>query len=188
MVDVAPWPARHNGGYVVFDNKMWIISGDGRTDVWSSSDSIHWTEELVNAPWGQRYKPYVVAFNNKIWLMGGTDVFVSPFVFYNAVWSSSDGINWVREVEHAPWPARQNIIGTIVHDNKVWIIGGGRYSSDNNIYTETYYNDVWNSSDGINWTKVADSSTWSALPHIIIHGVQATACRISTILTQVSTV
>jgi hypothetical protein len=43
---------------------------------------------------------------------------------------------------------------SVVFDNKIWVIGG----FDNNWF---YKNDVWYSSDGINWTLATSSAPWS---------------------------
>jgi len=48
---------------------------------------------------------------------------------------------------NAPFVAR-NLHSSIVFDSKLWIIGG---SSDSG-----WRNDIWYTSDGINWTEVDD--------------------------------
>jgi hypothetical protein len=42
-------------------------------------------------------------------------------------------------------------IFSVVYENKLWV--GGGISGD--LY---YFNDVWNSSDGINWTEVTSNA------------------------------
>lgn len=176
----AEWPSRHCAGYAVFKNKMWVISGDGCKDVWSSDDGVTWTCMNSNAPWGARYSPYVVSFNNKLWLMGGQ--WYSPenwqrndpsytTIGFNDVWSSEDGINWVLEVPNAPWSPRSLIQGSVVFNNKVWIMGGGlKGVLPYNGYSETIveYNDVWSSSDCIHWEKVVDNAEWEPRTHFSI--------------------
>jgi len=71
LIGNAPWPGRVGAGYVVFDNKMWVISGDGHEDVWSSEDGEHWRQVTAKAPWGKRYGAYVAVFKDRLWLMGG---------------------------------------------------------------------------------------------------------------------
>lgn len=54
----------------------------------------------------------------------------------------------------APWPERSGHTA-LVFDNKMWIIGG-------NTCCGGRYNDVWSSSDGINWTEVTNNAPWAA--------------------------
>ena len=49
------WDGRHCGGYVVFNNKMWIVGGDPllkhyQNDVWNSADGVDWQQVTANAP------------------------------------------------------------------------------------------------------------------------------------------
>lgn len=79
-------------------------------------------------------------FNDRMWTisMGGYDT---------DVWSSSDGITWLQESSPTALPIRRGGTATFtVFNNKIWRIGGASYPS-----TETVYNDVWISDDGVNW-------------------------------------
>jgi hypothetical protein len=91
-----------------------------------------------------------------MWLMGGQQLEsqAAPGVAYNDVYSSADGKSWSLVTSHAGWSPRGQIIGNVVFDGKMWVIGGGTYD------VRTYLNDIWNSSDGVNWTKVAASAPW----------------------------
>jgi hypothetical protein len=42
-------------------------------------------------------------------------------LYYNDVWSSADGSNWVRHIEHAPWCPR-SYHDVAVFDNKLWVL------------------------------------------------------------------
>ena len=55
----ADWEGRHTGGYVIHNDKMWLVGGDVnqghyQNDVWNSSDGKHWTRVTNNVPWGPR--------------------------------------------------------------------------------------------------------------------------------------
>jgi hypothetical protein len=156
---------------------MWVIGGDGHTDVWSSSDGFRWTRATADAPWGRRYKPYVVVFKDRLWLMGGQDIFRPDYVpfgdnytAYNDVWSSVDGIQWRQVVERAPWPPRGMIHGSAIFQNRIWILGGGLYANPG-----IYYNDVWSSADGEVWHRVTDKAPWLPRLH---HNVAVYADRL----------
>jgi hypothetical protein len=172
--DSTPWEPRHSAGYVVFNNKMWLISGDGIDDVWYTEDGENWVKALINAPWGKRYKPYVIVYKEKIWLIGGLDV-ENNYEPKNDVWVTADGINWEIVNENAAWAPRGIIHGGVVFKDKLWIIGGGSYGSPPDVDNEQYYNDVWATEDGISWDNVANETPW--LPRIH-HSINVYADRI----------
>lgn len=165
FITKAPWEVRHYAGYCVHKKKMWIVGGDTnqghyQKDVWSSSNGIEWEKISANAPWGKRVTHYVTAYNNKIWVMGGQQISfagIEADTAFNDVWNSPDGKNWTRVLDKAPWSPRGQMGQGIVFQDKMWIIGGGTYEAP-----RTYYNDVWNTSDGINWNLVTDQAPWQA--------------------------
>ncbi|MBN1293330.1 MAG: hypothetical protein JXB48_15935 [Candidatus Latescibacteria bacterium] len=170
FVGDAPWIGRHCFGCIEYDGKIWVLSGDGHADVWSSTDGKNWKCKTVNPPWGRRYKPYVLTFDNKMWLMGGmvcTEDTTDPMFYagYNDVWSSTDGINWTQVTPKAAWQPRALIHGSVVYEGKMWIIGGGLYGPPPDYYPQIYYNDVWNSADGITWNCVTKGCSWDPRQH-----------------------
>ncbi len=159
------WDGRHCGGYAVFNDKMWIVGGDPllkhyQPDIWNSSDGVHWTQVTSSAPWGQRNMQVTMVHDGKIWVMGGQTLpqFVPgvPEAFYNDVWNSSDGANWTRVTEHAPWSPRGMIQGSVVFEGRMWLLGGGTYDTPAHP-NRLFYNEVWSSADGVEWRKDADA-------------------------------
>ena len=75
----------------VFDNKIWIIGGGTEhkkfSDIWNSTDGIHWTKQAENLPFGKRQESQFVFFKNRI------------FMLNNDVWSSVDAIHWTKEAD-----------------------------------------------------------------------------------------
>ncbi len=153
----APWNGRHGFGCVVFDNKIWVIGGDQHTDVWNSEDGMTWNKILDIVPWGKRYFPYVVSFKGKIWTMGGQNVNFTGLYLdkYNDIWSTTDGINWVREVDFVNWVPRGLMSGTAVLNDELFILGGS------SLYSYAY-NDIWKTIDGITWTQVTNHAEWGS--------------------------
>lgn len=156
----APWEGRHTAGWLVHDDKMWVIGGDCnqhhyQNDVWNSSDGVTWTKVCDEVPWGNRALQFVYSFKGKIWAMGGQTMPAfapgPPEIFYNDVWCSEDGVNWTRVLEHAPWSPRGMSSGQVVFNDRLWIIGGGTYDTPTTP-TREFYNDVWSTEDGVNWT------------------------------------
>ena len=72
----------------------------------------------------------------------------------NDVWSSADGKNWKLETAQAGWSPRA-YHAAVVHDDKLWVLGGGNY-----VPQYQALNDVWCSTDGVNWEQVVDHAPW----------------------------
>ena len=165
----APWEGRHTAGYAVHDGRMWIVGGDCnqghyQNDVWRSEDGVRWELVNDNVPWALRVLHHTVVFRDRIWVMGGQTLpgFAEgpPDAFHNDVWSSEDGVNWTRVSEHAAWAPRGMIGGSVVLQDRMWILGGGTYDTPQNP-TRKFYNDVWSSEDGVNWERHLESAPWA---------------------------
>jgi len=157
------WDGRHCGGYVVLDNKMWIVGGDPllkhyQPDVWSSTDGVKWNQATAAAPWGQRNLHVTMVYDGKIWVMGGQTVpqFVPdvPEAFYNDVWNSSDGVHWTKVTANAPWSPRGMIQGSVEFHGRMWLLGGGTYDTPAHP-KRLFYNEVWSTADGVKWQQHA---------------------------------
>ncbi len=104
--------------------------------------------DFAQSPLVLRAGYQIIEFKNKFWLIAGrvnnTDK--------NDIWSSSDGINWVLEKEHAEFSAR-SYHQSIVFNGKLWIMGG---LYDN---PPEKADEAWSSDNGINWTKETNIPT-----------------------------
>lgn len=154
VTEQSPFLGRRHMGGAVFQNKMWVMGGvKDKTlynDVWSSEDGVNWELEIEHAPWCKRQINHtILVYKDKMWLLGGGVMGSSyfPFVAYNDVWCTSDGVNWERKTANAPWRAR--IWGsTVVYKNRMWIMAG--YHSEPE---SRHFGDVWYSADGIEWIE-----------------------------------
>lgn len=162
----APWLHSDLPMSVTFDDKMWMMGGwyKGRlpgycasNETWHSTDGKKWEQGTFNAGWSPRIASGLVVFKDKMWILGGTEnyYFGDEKSLKNDVWSSPDGKEWTQVTEHAGWNPRAYHVA-LVHDNKLWVMGGGNYVP--NYFT---YNDVWCSEDGENWTQVTEAAGWS---------------------------
>ena len=153
--DDAGWSARSGHTSVVFDDKMWVLSGCcGKNDVWSSSNGSDWSRVTNNAGWSARVGHTSVVFDNKMWVLGGSNRDND----YNDVWFSSNGTSWTEVIDSADWTVRDTHTST-VFNNKIWVLGGSRNIRDQGV--RNHYNDVWSSSNGIDWTQATASAGWS---------------------------
>jgi hypothetical protein len=162
----APWKYSDLPMTVIFRDRMWIMGGwyNGRlpghgatSEVWSSSDGIHWDRLTAAAEWSPRIAAGLVEFKGRLWMLGGTEnyYFGDQASLKNDVWSSEDGRTWRQETASAPWSPRA-YHQAVVHGGKIWVMGGGNYVPE-----YSALNDVWSSEDGVNWTRVSASAPWS---------------------------
>jgi hypothetical protein len=166
----APWEGRHTAGYVVHHDAMWIVGGDPlqrhyQNDIWCSEDGVCWTCVSDSVPWAPRALHHTHAFDDRIWVMGGQTLpqfAPSPPAerFYNDVWCSSDGLKWTRAKEHAAWPPRGMIGGGAVLDGRIWLLGGGIYDTPSTP-GRAFYNDVWSSDNGLDWSCHLEHAPWA---------------------------
>ena len=61
--------------------------------------------------------------------------------------------NWQPVLDNAPWPHRDSP-GAVVYRDHMWILGGFEMLGPNEFGR---LNDVWRSSDGVNWDRVVDA-------------------------------
>jgi len=136
----------------VYDDQMWITSNAGR--FFRSRDGKAWDLVSEAFPFGKRHAAGSVVFNGRMWIIGGA----GNDRKCNDVWSSTDGVNWKLELEHAPWSPRQLHDNVVVFNNRIWVIGGGIQ----NYHPFRAYTDVWSSPDGIHWDQHTDDAPWPA--------------------------
>eukprot|EP01050_Picozoa_sp_SAG11_P018209 SAG11_NODE_2715_length_3051_cov_5.943089_1_plen_294_part_00 len=135
-----------------------------------------WELRTGAASWRPRDGAGMLSFGGSLYLLGGwryrVDVPSGPggliddgftnrdgvkaqWTVDSEVWrSDDDGRSWVCASPRAPWAGRHSF-GYVVHDGKMWIVGG-------DIYSDT--NDVWCSSgkhDGTEWECVSEVAPWA---------------------------
>ncbi len=158
----AGWSPRLSPGFVVFKGRMWVMGGTSDfyqnndqtmfNDVWSSADGKNWKLETANAPWPKRAHGQAVVFDGKIWIMGGGKR-APQAVPANDVWSSADGVNWVKVTSAAQWPPRL-WFSSVVYRDHLWVLGGWSEEKGN-------FGDVWYSRDGKDWKEFKSEKVWS---------------------------
>jgi hypothetical protein len=83
--------------------------------------------------------------------------------FFSDVWASPDGTTWEQLTASAAWDGRAGL-SAAVFDGDIYVMAGST-NDDSSIVgpggpVRLYYNDVWRSSDGVDWELVTDAAPW----------------------------
>ena len=118
--------------------------------------------ELKKTPYGILEPNSTTYFKGQMWCVtskktGLYDDDEIP-ISESMVWSSKNGVNWFKR-SHNPFEARTDH-SLISYDGKMWLIGG---FSLNDRLAETSL-EVWNTSNGTDWTLVADPYNSTGTP------------------------
>ncbi|KAK3584143.1 hypothetical protein CHS0354_035223 [Potamilus streckersoni] len=144
--------ARTGHTAAVFKGALWVIGGDTGSgivnDVYKSTDGSSWTLVTANAGFSARDSHTTAVFNDgsgeALWVIGGW----SGSINNNNVYKSTDGSGWVAVTANAGFSARSGHTTAVFNDGSgeaLWVIGGWSGSKNN---------DVWKSTNGIDWTSV----------------------------------
>ncbi len=141
LLDSADWKKNYN--FQMFSNRdtLWIFHPDGN---WFSINGSNWTKsQLNNSIYNLAFLDYV-QFNETVLGLGHFEGNIEQFTFKPEIYKTSDFKNWVTLSKKSNLPNRF-FYHPFVFDHKIWIIGGED--------KQTKYADIWNSPDGITWTK-----------------------------------
>lgn len=149
----AGWRASYGAALASYRGALWraggFVEAGGRrmllNEVWRSRDGRQWERVLTRAPWPPRARAHLIAFRDTLWLVGGEP-------HDRVLWFTVDGVTWSARA--APDLPALNPQSVLVHRGLLWILGHGTW--------ESATNDVWSSSDGARWTRVAATADWPA--------------------------
>jgi len=144
-----------------------VNTNDGnKKKYWVRVKKSPWRQVIKNeaAPFLRVDGHQMVVFKEKMWLLGGwlgrydhdKATYIQGTNYWTSqVWCTSDGVDWESK-GNAPWAGRHGF-GCVVHDNKIWVIGGDQNT------------DVWNTDDGVHWNKIAEKVPWGEryFPYIV---------------------
>jgi hypothetical protein len=176
---------RDGAGALVYKDSLWLLGGwnpDNKdrfpsicnNAVWKSKNGKSWTLAKENTffdtsfdvkkDWEGRHTAGYVVFKDKMWIIGGD---ANQGHYQYDVWNSENGKSWDLITDSVPWGPRV-LHYTVVFKDKIWIMGGQTLPQFANA-EELFYSDIYNSEDGINWTKVeTNNNKW--LPRGLIGG------------------
>jgi len=145
VLDSADWKKNYNFQMFSLRDTLWTFHPDGN---WFSVDGKRWEKSpLSNIISNLAFLDYV-HFEDAIYGLGYFKGNIETFVFKPEIYKSTDFKNWQTISKTSNLPPRF-FYHPFVFENKLWIIGG----EDKN----TSYADIWNSLDGVKWTKQKDN-------------------------------
>lgn len=160
--DAAPFGPRWFHQAVVFNGAMWVISGASTdantptnflTDVWSSTDGVHWTQRATNIglPFYSTHLN-VAVLHGEMWAISGGTTF-----------ASSDGVTWTqRSALDAIDGGGRGYASLTVFEGSLVYIAGATQNADP-VFAR---HDVWKSGDGINWAHIDAAPFSKRLRHV----------------------
>lgn len=145
ILDSAEWSKSYNFQMFSIGDTIWTFHPDGN---WFSTNGSVWIKsELRNAITNIAFLDYV-HFNDAIYGLGNFQGNIEQFKFKSEIYKSNDFKQWQLLAGESNLPERF-FYHPFVFKNKLWIIGG----EDKN----KQYADIWNSDDGVTWTKQKDN-------------------------------
>lgn len=141
-------------------------------DVWRSRDGVAWEMMTGDAGWEGRAGLSMAVLNDELYVLAGSTNDDSAITggpplreYFNDVWKSSDGREWTQVTANAPWSPRAGGV-LVTRENYLYLLGGefGFLCEPLPNCELPYLNDVWRSSDGLNWEQVTDAAGWSPRP------------------------
>ena len=144
-----PFEERYGHTLTVFDGKMWVIGGypsNFDTDnVWQSSNGVNWTLVNDNVPYGIDLRGHsAFEFQNELWMTNT----------YEDIWKTNNGTIWDLELEDSAFLRR--VFASVESFDENLVYFSGRATNNASLF----YNDIWYSIDGKNWTQGAEEATY----------------------------
>ncbi len=145
LLDSAAWKKSYNFQLLSIRDTLWTFHPDG---TWYSTDGSHWTlSPLPNAIANHAFLDYVY-FNDAVYGLGHFEGNIEHYTFQPTIYRTTDRKTWTTLARESNLPKRF-FYHPFAFDGKLWIIGG----EDSQIR----YSDIWNSADGIHWTRQRDN-------------------------------
>jgi hypothetical protein len=149
VADKAAFPEGYN--YPVFVFGKWMVALNN--GAWLSANGEKWIKtDLPASGLNSGYQKYI-QFDGAIYALGTMTGSYQDLRLTTQIKRTRDFTKWETLAEHSNLPQRV-FYGAAVFKGKMWLAGGydGR----------GYYDDVWNSADGVHWHRVTEHAGWSA--------------------------
>lgn len=157
----AEFSPRSGHQVALFNNKLYLVGGYDkesrtRSDVWSSENGIDWTLITESAQFDMRLGFRLFVYADKLWVTGGRDYNRTYFQthsskYFNDIWSSTDGENWILESESAEFSPRYRHQIVKFQDQVILTAGFDRSSQ----------NDSWVTDSGTKWRQLSNNPAFN---------------------------
>jgi hypothetical protein len=128
---------------------MWAFHPQGN---WSSTDGKTWAQSpLPLAGLNSGYQKYV-ALHDAVYALGTMQGNYLDLHLTSRVARTRDFRQWEIVANESNLPHRV-FYGAVAYNGRIWVMGG--------FDGTTYYNDVWSSPDGVQWTRATAHAGWS---------------------------
>lgn len=125
--------------------------------------NLTWQRATTTIPWANRDSHEVYEFKGKLYITSGLDANATANTiektanyemakYYNDIWSTTDGLNWKLEKEHATFPPIRSL-SIVNFKGALYMMGGWSPETGLN-------NGIWRSTDGVNWEQIAKKPDW----------------------------
>lgn len=153
LLDSAPFPESYNFQMFAMDDYIYVFHPAG---VWKSGDGKSWEKTgLANILINQAFLDYVV-FGDAVFALGTLEGNIERQRMTSQIARTRDFESWEIVAIESNLPPRF-FYHPFVFDNKIWIIGGQDKQKG--------YSDIWNSPDGVAWTKQKDKLPFGKRGH-----------------------
>jgi hypothetical protein len=151
VTDQAEYKTGYNYPLYSIKNKLWAFHTE---EIFSSADDGKtWARSRLPSIRRDIYQAQYAKFGDAVYAFGRHSGNYEKMNFKPVVSRTTDFEKWEVLSEKSNLPNR--IFADVVEFNgKFWLLGG--------FDTRNYYNDVWNSTDGISWTRVTEKAPWEA--------------------------
>lgn len=150
-----------------------ILASTFFNDVWRSRDGTNWKQMTTDAEWTGRAGLSAVVHRGWIYVTGGSvnddSAIIGPGgparIYFNDVYRSRNGKHWELITDAAAFAPRAGAV-LVSKGRYMYLLGGedGFVCNPQTPRCPPYFNDVWRSVDGANWTPVTESAGWSPRP------------------------
>lgn len=153
-LDLLKWESKQKSGFtfdgynsdiLYYNDQYWYIGH--KSGVWVSDDAISWDQISVTSPRDESEFGVMLNFNDELWYFSSIVVeYVDGVAVYNMpVWSTNDGINWIKKSNKSEMSGLYNQSFT-VFDNAIWTLKGSY---------------LFKSTNGVDWDRITQVSGMS---------------------------
>ncbi|MFN7117447.1 MAG: hypothetical protein ACK4TA_11655 [Saprospiraceae bacterium] len=142
MTDAAAFPESYNFQLFAVKDTLWAMHPRG---TYFSIDGKDWQKtQLTHFIQNSAFLDFIY-FKGALYSLGTFSGNIERYDMTGTIAKTTDFENWEIITKESNLP-RRFFYHPFVFDDKIWIIGGNDGKED--------YNDIWNSTDAVHWTKV----------------------------------